>query len=107
MRKGTYMPVRCFPIRTLFCVLLTALFACGCLGTTPPKGPNPTAPATAASNAIQLVHSFELNSYSRVLDGQWLGIHYASDGQVYFASSTHSAHHGASFFKYDRASEKI
>ncbi|MFN7925699.1 MAG: malectin domain-containing carbohydrate-binding protein [Bryobacteraceae bacterium] len=47
------------------------------------------------------VQSFPLNNYKRVLDGQWEGIRYASDGNVYFGSSTHSAHHGASFFKYD------
>lgn len=49
----------------------------------------------------QLVRSFSLNDYRRILDGQWAGIRYASDGAVYFASSTHSAHHGASFFRYD------
>ena len=49
----------------------------------------------------QLVQSYALNGYKRVLDGQWEGIRYASDGNVYFGSSTHSAHHGAAFFKYD------
>jgi uncharacterized repeat protein (TIGR01451 family) len=60
-----------------------------------------------APAAEQLVQSFELNSYKRVLDGQWEGIRYASDGNVYFGSSTHSAHHGASFFKYDSQSNQI
>jgi hypothetical protein len=60
-----------------------------------------------AANDVQLVKSFGLNSYKRVLDGQWQGIRYASDGNVYFGSSTHSAHHGASFFKYDPKSKKL
>lgn len=47
------------------------------------------------------MQSFALNGYKAVLDGQWQGIRYASDGNVYFGSSTHSAHHGAAFFKYD------
>jgi len=49
----------------------------------------------------QLVQTFPLDDYKRELDGQWEGIRLASDGNVYFASSSHSAHHGASFFKYD------
>jgi len=47
------------------------------------------------------MRTFPLNTYKRELDGQWEGIRLASDGNVYFASSSHSAHHGASFFKYD------
>lgn len=45
------------------------------------------------ASAEQMVQSFALNGYKRVLDGQWQGIRYASDGNVYFGSSTHSAHH--------------
>jgi hypothetical protein len=48
-----------------------------------------------------------LNTFKRELDGQWQGIRLASDGNVYFASSTHSAHHGASFFKYDTKAGKV
>jgi hypothetical protein len=55
----------------------------------------------------QVVRSFPLNGYKRVLDGQWQGIRYASDGNVYFGSSTHSAHHGAAFFKYDPRTGQI
>ena len=62
---------------------------------------------TSSSNDVQLVKSFGLNSYKRVLDGQWQGIRYASDGNVYFGSSTHSAHHGGSFFKYNPNSNQI
>src|SRR5262245_43826990 len=47
----------------------------------------------------QLVQSYPLNVYSPYLDGQWEGIRYASDGNIYFASSSQSAHHGAAFFK--------
>jgi hypothetical protein len=57
--------------------------------------------APAVSTADQPVRSYALNGYKRVLDGQWEGIRLASDGNVYFGSSTHSAHHGAAFFKYN------
>lgn len=50
---------------------------------------------------VQKVQSFPLNKYVPILDGQWEGTRYASDGNVYFGSSTHDAHHGAAFFKYD------
>jgi len=53
------------------------------------------------------VQSFSLNDYQRNLDGQWQGIRQASDGQVYFGSSTVSAHHGASFFKYNPATSQV
>lgn len=48
-----------------------------------------------------VVHSFALNPYVRVLDGQWQGIRVASDGNCYFGSSTHAHNHGAAFFRYD------
>ncbi len=55
----------------------------------------------------QPMQSFALNDYKRELDGQWQGIRLASDGNVYFASSSHSAHHGASFFKYDTTTGEV
>ena len=55
----------------------------------------------------QTVQSYPLNTFVNVLDGQWLGIHYASDGNTYFGSSTHDAHHGAAFFKYDPRTGKL
>jgi hypothetical protein len=61
----------------------------------------------SASATRQLMQTFPLNSYKRELDGQWEGIRLASDGNVYFASSSHSAHHGASFFKYDTRSGQV
>lgn len=62
------------------------------------------APAWAQEQSVQ---SFPLNGYKRALDGQWQGIRYASDGNVYFGSSTHSANHGAAFFKYDPRTGQI
>lgn len=44
--------------------------------------------------------SFPLNPYVQVLDGQWQGTKFASDGSCYFASSTHDNKHGAAFFRY-------
>jgi hypothetical protein len=61
----------------------------------------------SAAAQIQPVRSFELNKYSKILDGQWEGIRYASDGNVYFGSSTHSAHHGPAFFKYSPAGREV
>src|SRR3954465_12953302 len=63
--------------------------------------------ASAVRAQEQPVQLFALNGYTRVLDGQWEGIRYASDGNVYFASSTHSAHHGASFFKYSPLTNQV
>ncbi len=71
--------------------------------------------AMAARTSLAIpVEGHDLNVYPRTnnllisppdnhqyLDGQWLGMCYASDGNVYFGSSTHSAHFGAAFFKYD------
>lgn len=61
----------------------------------------------ASAKQEQRVRTFPLNGYKRELDGQWQGIRLASDGNVYFASSTHSAHHGAAFFKYDTRTGKV
>jgi hypothetical protein len=61
----------------------------------------------AAAVGEQPVQSFALNAFKRELDGQWPGIRLASDGNVYFASASHSAHHGASFFKYDTATGQV
>ncbi len=61
----------------------------------------------SGASSDQLMQSFALNKYKRELDGQWQGIRLASDGNVYFASSSHSAHHGASFFKYDTTTGQV
>ncbi|MBZ5676447.1 MAG: hypothetical protein LAP61_19595 [Acidobacteriia bacterium] len=55
----------------------------------------------------QTVQSYPLSGQVRYLDGQWEGIKYASDGNVYFGSSSQSAHHGASFFKYSPATQQV
>lgn len=55
----------------------------------------------------QTVQTYPLSGQVRYLDGQWEGIKYASDGNVYFASSSQSAHHGASFFKYSPATQQV
>ena len=60
-----------------------------------------------ALSQVQPARTYGLNRYVSVLDGQWFGIRYASDGNVYFASSTHSAHHGAAFFKYNPATQEV
>ena len=60
-----------------------------------------------AAAQTQLVRSYALNKYVPILDGQWQGIRYASDGNVYFGSSTHSAHHGPAFFKYSLATKEV
>lgn len=67
----------------------------------PAASSNPAPTAIPASSVSFPMRTFALNAYKRELDGQWEGIHLASDGNVYFASSSHSAHHGGSFFKYD------
>ena len=61
----------------------------------------------SAAIAQQWMQTFALNDYKRELDGQWQGIRLASDGNVYFASASHSAHHGAAFFKYDTTTGQI
>src|SRR5437764_8771263 len=55
----------------------------------------------------QAVQSYALNNYKRTLEGQWEGMRYASDGNVYFGSSTNSPHDGASFFKYDPRTRQV
>jgi hypothetical protein len=63
--------------------------------------------ADSSPAQLRSVKTFALNHYLEYLDGQWEGIRYASDGNVYFGSSTHSAHHGAAFFQYSPATGKL
>ncbi len=72
-----------------------------------PKPTHKAAEQTSSGAAKQPVQTFALNTYKRELDGQWQGIRLASDGNVYFASSSHSAHHGGAFFKYDTNAGKV
>ncbi len=53
------------------------------------------------------VYSVALNDYGSDFDGQWQGITVASDGNCYFASSTHSSRHGAGFFRFDPVQRKL
>ncbi len=62
---------------------------------------------TVQSSGNSAVQSYALNGYVRYLDGQWEGIRYASDGNVYFASSSQSAHHGAAFFRFNPSSQQL
>src|SRR6476661_7519273 len=98
-----------FPIVALaaIVVVLAQILSCA-------TQPAATATATASAPATrgpgkseQRVRSFALNGYKRELDGQWQGIRVASDGNVYFASSSHSAHVGGAFFRYDTATGKV
>ncbi len=89
---------------------VATVLAAGCADNPTPAaatGPAAGSDRSPASTDRQLMQSFALNNYKRELDGQWQGIRLASDGNVYFASSTHSAHHGASFFKYDTTTGQI
>jgi hypothetical protein len=61
----------------------------------------------ASDDGKLAVHSFALNRYARVFDGQWQGIKSASDGNCYFASSSHSNNHGAGFFRYDPRTKEL
>ena len=45
-----------------------------------------------------------LNPFEPKLDGQWQGSYFASDGKVYFGSSTHAHDAAGLFFQYDPAS---
>lgn len=101
-------------IGTALSIGVALVLVAGCT-VSPTPTPTPTAatePAggtdrSSASTTRQLMQTFALNNYKRELDGQWQGIRLASDGNVYFASSSHSAHHGASFFKYDTRTGKV
>jgi len=101
-------------------VLLTAALAgCAEAATQRPATDQATAPEPAAAPevaaatpsvrrpGILTVRSYALNTFKRELDGQWQGIRVASDGNVYFASSSHSACHGAAFFRYDTKSRDV
>jgi hypothetical protein len=68
------------------------------------RSPGPPPPL---ASGIQQVQTYPLDTFWNTLDGQWLGIIYASDGNTYFGSSTHDAHHGAAFFKYDPRTGKL
>ncbi|WP_345325289.1 putative Ig domain-containing protein, partial [Novipirellula rosea] len=54
-----------------------------------------------------VVDLFPLNPFEAKLDGQWQGSTVASDGKVYFASSTHAHNAAGLFFQYDPSSGDV
>ena len=60
-----------------------------------------------AQEKTLVVKSWNLCEYKTDLDGQWQGSLVASDGNCYFASSTHSGRTGGMFFKFDPRTEQI
>ena len=58
-------------------------------------------PGEKHEGKICQVSSFSMNKICKEWDGQWQGIGVASDGNCYFATSTHSSGHGAGFHVYD------
>ena len=63
--------------------------------------------AVLPDDGVLPVLSIALNDYGSDFDGQWQGITVASDGNCYFASSTHSNRHGAGFFRFDPVRRKL
>ncbi len=53
------------------------------------------------------VRTTSLCQFQRKLDGQWIGSTLASDGKVYFGSSSHSRDVAGMFFQYDPATKKV
>lgn len=54
-----------------------------------------------------VMRSFPLNAYERKLDWQGSGIRVASDGNCYFACSSHAPDHGCSLFRYDPRADTV
>ncbi len=63
---------------------------------------------TIAQNVEKIcnVTTVSMNKISKEWDGQWQGMTVGSDGNCYFASSTHSTAHGAGFHQYNPISKK-
>jgi hypothetical protein len=65
-------------------------------------------PADPRSGPRSSVTSFKLNDFDTHLDGQWEGSKVASDGNVYFFSSTHGGgKDGASMFRYNPSTKAL
>jgi hypothetical protein len=58
-------------------------------------------------DVTRTVRTFALNGYEAKLDGQWEGSRVASDGKVYFASSTHAHDTSGIFCQYDPATQQV
>ena len=63
--------------------------------------------AVGVSGRIQFVRSFQLNEYDRRLDWQASGIRVGSDGNCYFACSSHAPDRGCAFFRYDPRADEL
>lgn len=59
------------------------------------------------TSQMLLVRSFPLNEYERKLDWQACGIRLASDGDCYFACSSHAPDQGCAFFRYSPRMNKL
>lgn len=92
------------PFRFASVILLLALAAASAVAAV--ENPRRVNPASLVGPTL-VVRSFPLNDFVHELDGQWQGMTIASDGKVYFASSSHSARHGAAFFRYDPAKGNV
>ncbi|WP_345321629.1 putative Ig domain-containing protein, partial [Novipirellula rosea] len=66
---------------------------------------NDTIVVDADSRLVAPAH--RLNPYQATLDGQTQGSFFASDGKVYFASSTHAHDEAARLFQYDPATDAL
>ncbi|WP_160168423.1 putative Ig domain-containing protein, partial [Novipirellula maiorica] len=62
---------------------------------------------TLTVNNATVVELFPLNPFEQKLDGQWQGSTVASDGKVYFASSTHAHDAAGLFFQYDPSTGEV
>jgi hypothetical protein len=66
-----------------------------------------SSPSASTAPGKLIVKTFALNAFKPELDGQWQCTKLASDGNVYFGSSTHSGHHGGMFLKYNPRSGEL
>lgn len=64
-------------------------------------------PPPAPDDGILEATVFALNPYKAKLDGQWYGSLAASDGKVYFGSSTHADDASGMLFQYNPATEAL
>lgn len=103
----------------LFATLALAFSTSGCrqVDQRAPQAPSasiaPTSPLAATPQSyfpdqkVCPAYSIALNNIEPDYDGQWQGITVASDGNCYFASSTHSPRHGAGFFRFDPQTREL
>jgi hypothetical protein len=73
----------------------------------PSREAGATTQPTSLPGKPLVTRSWNLCDIKPELDGQWQGIRAASDGNCYFASSSHSNRQGAIFCRFDPRTEKI